>query len=129
MSWYLGCRMMSFVRQEVRIYWSTVCFSHLVALNKADFCEISQDKEQHQEKCEVLSILQSTSISTSHPCWVPSAAASIQSLLSQSLRETLLILDVHGHESAGRLGVFFPLFLQTQLSKSVLTTFYSMREP
>lgn len=126
MSWYLGCPVMSFVRQAVRNYWSTVFFSHPVGLNKADFCEISQDKEQRQEKWEVLSILQRTSISTSHPCWGPLAAASIQSLLSQCLRETLLILEVHGHKSAGRL--VLSLFLQTQLSKSVLTMFYIMQE-
>lgn len=64
------------------------------------FFKIPQAKEQCQDKWEVLSILQSTSISTSHPCWVSLAAASTQSPLPQLLRETLLILEVHGQKTA-----------------------------
>lgn len=63
------------------------------------FFEMPQAKEPCQDKWEVLSILQSISISTSHPCWVPLAPASTQSLLSQLLRETLLILEMHGQET------------------------------
>lgn len=72
------------------------------------FFEITWAKEQCQNKWEVLSILQSTSTSVSHPCWVPLAAACTQSLLSQLLRETLLILEVHGQKPAKR--VFLPHF-------------------
>lgn len=67
---------MSFVRQPVRNYWITVCFRPPVGLSKAYFFEIPQAKVQCQDTWEVLSILQSTSISTSHPCWVPLAATS-----------------------------------------------------
>lgn len=38
-----------------------------------------------------------------HPCWVPSAAACTQSLLSQLLRMTLLILDVQGQKPAKKV--------------------------
>lgn len=72
------------------------------------FFEIPQAKEQCQDKWDVFSILQSTSISTSHPCRVPSAAASTHSPLSQLLRETLLILEAHGQKPARRS--FLPFF-------------------
>ena len=70
------------------------------------FFETPQAKEQCQDKWEALSILQSTSISASHPCWVPLSAAS--TLLSQLLRGTLLILEMHGQKPARRR--FLPLF-------------------
>lgn len=99
---------MSFVRKVVRIYWMTMCFRPSAGLSKADFLKSHKLKSNVKTNGKVLSILQSTSISASHPCWVPLAPASTQSPLSQVLRETLLILEVHGQKPARR--GFLPLF-------------------